>query len=139
MSSVVILVLVYVGITVSQETNKPDVADMIADCRTICGDTFYNCLIFDCQSDSVLCDKRCTVSFRDCYSGCETFRLDKEPSTSFTENEEPYKSNDEWNDDKLLNSRKQVYKPIVIDEMDVFNYCLSIKGGAWSQFWLTIL
>lgn len=95
MSSVVILVLAYVGITVSQETNKPDVADKIADCRTICGDTFYNCLIIDCQSDSVLCDKRCTVSFRECYSGCETFRLDKEPSTSFTENEEPYKSNDE--------------------------------------------
>lgn len=95
MVSVVILVLAYVGITVSQETNKPDVADMIADCRTICGDTFYNCLIIDCQSDSVLCDKRCTVSFRECYSGCETFRLDKEPSTSFTENDEPYKSNDE--------------------------------------------
>lgn len=94
MVSVVILVLAYVGITVSQETNKPDVADMIADCRTICGDTFYNCLIIDCQNDSVLCDKRCTMSFHECYSSCETFRVDTEPSTPFIENEEPYKSND---------------------------------------------
>lgn len=94
MLSVVILVLVYVGITVSQETNKPDAADKMAECRTICGDTFYNCLVFDCHSDSVLCDERCTMSFRECYSSCETFLVDKESSASFIENDEPYKSND---------------------------------------------
>lgn len=44
--------------------------------------------------------------FCDCYFGCEIFWLDKELSIFFIENEELYKSNDEWNDDKLLNSRK---------------------------------
>lgn len=92
MFSGVLFVLIYIGVSLSEEiyNKNQDSYDKMTDCRALCGETYFKCMLLDCQKEDTSCDIDCTSSFRRCYDGCEVFLITK-PITSLVDDYDPFK------------------------------------------------